>query len=399
MIFQSRSILLGLIWAICSTQALALPSLPSVAESNLQKNVDFWITVYTRYSSTQGLIHDAKYVDHIYEVIDFGRIPPKLSHKVSRGKAKWKAILLSVHQKQAHPELMNADEKKIYDLFQDINEPNKFLNAAHRKRLRFQLGQKDRFLDGLYQSGRFLEKMEEIFKKEGIPVELTRLPFVESSFNIHAFSKVGASGIWQFMRSTAQLFIRANDAVDERNDPIRATEAAAQLLRLNYDSLKNWPLAVTAYNHGRKGLLRAVRKVGSDELPSIMKSYHVRSFGFASGNFFAELLAAVEVEKNAEKYFGKVERARPIDYVEVKIPDYIEMKQLMRQLDLNPKTLKELNPGLTEAVFSGKLWVPAGYHLRVSYPPSQSREAWVQTFWDAYARVPDSRKHRNQRSG
>jgi membrane-bound lytic murein transglycosylase D len=110
------------------------------------------------------------------------------------------------------------------------------LNAAHRKRLRFQLGQKDRFLDGLYQSGRFLSFMEDIFKKEGMPLELTRLPFVESSFNIRARSKVGASGIWQFMRSTARLFIKLSPAIDERNDPLRATEAAARLLRYNFES-------------------------------------------------------------------------------------------------------------------------------------------------------------------
>src|SRR5690606_22709448 len=134
------------------------------------------------------------------------------------------------------------------ELFRKIGDPNKFLNAAHYKRLRFQLGLKDRFLDGVKLSGEYLPFMDRIFIEHGLPFELTRLPIVESRYNAKARSKVGASGIWQFMPRTGADFMMINDAVDERNDPLRATEAAAKLLSINYKTLGNWPLAVTAYN-------------------------------------------------------------------------------------------------------------------------------------------------------
>ena len=88
------------------------------------------------------------------------------------------------------------------------------------------------------------------------------------------------------MRSTGRLFLKINDAVDERNDPIRATEAAAKLLKGNYESLRTWPLAVTAYNHGRKGMMRAVRKVGSEELEDVVDDYRSALFRLREQQFF-----------------------------------------------------------------------------------------------------------------
>ena len=94
-----------------------------------------------------------------------------------------------------------------WKLFDGVDEKNKFTEAARRGRLRYQAGQRDQFTRGIMQSGRYLRQMEEIFKEEGLPIELTRLPFVESSFNLSAKSKVGASGIWQFMRIDRKILL------------------------------------------------------------------------------------------------------------------------------------------------------------------------------------------------
>ena len=359
-------------------------------DPRLRSNVEFWVRIYTRYTSREGLLHDAKYVDHVYEVIDLDQHAGDGESYLKKAKAKWKDLLLSVHRKGKNIESLTPDERRVYDLFEDVNEPNKFLNAASRKRMRFQQGQKEHFIEGYRQSGRYIPLMEEIFRKAGLPVELTRLPFVESSFNIHARSKVGASGIWQFMRSTGRLYLKVNEAVDERNDPIRAAEAAATLLKTNYDSLGKWPLAVTAYNHGRKGMMRAVRVVGSEELEDVVDSYRGATFGFASSNFFTELLAAVEAEKNAEKYFGKVDRFKPFSFYEVRIPDYINIAELARFMKFDIEAIRELNPGLSEAVFSQRLLVPAGYILRLPYPDasSPSREGMTKAFMAGYAEIP-----------
>ena len=365
------------------------PFAPLPKDSQLRKNVDFWINIYTQYDTHQGLVHDAKYIDHIYEVVDLGDTSGRISSRMEKAaKHKWRDILLSVHHKEKTPEKMNTDEKRVYDLFADVNEPNKFLAAAHRKRLRFQLGQKDRFKEGLFHSGRYLPAMEEIFRSHDLPVELTRLPFVESSFNVRARSKVGASGIWQFMRSTGKLFLKVNDTVDERNDPVLATEAAAKLLSLNFNSLSNWPLAVTAYNHGRKGMMRAVRKVGSDELEDVVSGYRARTFGFASSNFFTELLASIEVERNVEKYFGKMERDKPRDFVEVPLPDPIRFRDLVQYLKLDPADFRDLNPGLSENVYEGRRMIPAGYRLRISRDGGIDKDAQVRVFLTGYEQIP-----------
>src|SRR5687767_10658735 len=111
-----------------------------------------------------------------------------------------------------------------------------------------------------------MPKMEAVFRDMGLPVELTRLPFIESSFNVKAYSHVGAAGIWQVMPSSARLYMRLNDTVDDRRDPWFSTEAAARHLADDYRLLKSWPLAITAYNFGRNGMARAAATVGSRDI-------------------------------------------------------------------------------------------------------------------------------------
>jgi hypothetical protein len=123
----------------------ATPPLPFSVDGVLKKNLEFWIRIYTEYSTSQGLIHDAKYVDHVYEVLDLKSPEASSPRYVRNSKRKWKELLLSVHHKRDHPDTLTPDELKVYKLFEDISEPNKFLNAAHRKRLRFQLGQRVEF--------------------------------------------------------------------------------------------------------------------------------------------------------------------------------------------------------------------------------------------------------------
>lgn len=368
----------------------------------LRTRVGFWIDVYTKYSTSEGLIHDAKYPEIILETIslkpseaDFKLAPvafkKKNQKRVDDIKKFYKELLLSIHKKQQSPETLTEPEKRVQALYKNVNETNKFFNAAHHKRIRLQLGQKDRFLQGLYYSGRYLSLMEKVFKEKKMPFEITRLPFVESSFNLKARSKVGASGIWQFMRSTGKLYLKINETIDERNDPLRATEAAAALLKFNFESLnESWPLAITAYNHGRKGLQRAVRKVGSVELDDIIDGYQSRSFGFASSNFFAEFMAALEVERNAEKYFGKVEREKPVEFSEFVLNHYVNILDIATYTRIPLDTLTDLNPALSDLVYKGLRYVPSGYVLRI---PPERRE----TFLALYNDIPSHKKHLEQK--
>ncbi len=362
-------------------------------DTRMDRNVQFWIRVYTEFKVNQAVIHDAKHIDHIYEIIDLKDMEGKEAARfIKKKKDRWKDVLLSLHRKtgkKLNVETFTNDEKKVHQLFEDIFESNKFLNAAHKKRLRYQMGQRESFLQGAVQSGKYLPLMEEIFKKAGLPVELTRLPFVESSFNLRARSKVGASGVWQFIKSTGRLYLKINDLVDERNDPIRATEAAAKLLRQNYESLNNWSLAVTAYNHGRKGIMRAVRVVGSEEIEDIVVHHRSRSFGFASSNFFTELLAAIEVEKNIQKYFGPVQRDQPDRFFEIELPHYIDVKEIVSFLKYDISELVRLNPALSKQVLESKRMLPKGYKLRLPLEAHADSETAYRFFMAGYTQIPD----------
>lgn len=110
----------------------------------------------------------------------------------------------------------------------------------------------------------------------------------------HARSKVGAVGLWQLMPQTMQLLM-GKKAVNHRTDPVTATVAAAKLLKQNYEKTGSWPLALTAYNHGLGGVMRAVRHTSSTDLCKIIERYNSPSFRFASSNFYAQFLAARQI--------------------------------------------------------------------------------------------------------
>jgi len=192
------------------------------------------------------------------------------------------------------------------------------------------------------------------------------LPHVESSFNPKAYSKVGAAGLWQFTRSTGRRFMRVDHIVDERMDPFKATIAAARLLENNYAVTGTWPLALTAYNHGAAGMRNAAKRMGTTDITTILRKYKSRSFKFASRNFYVAFLAAVEVEHNAEKYFGKVELDPPILDEVVKLPGYLSIFDIQKALGLPMSELQEKNPALRPPVWQGQKLVPRGYEFRVA---------------------------------
>jgi membrane-bound lytic murein transglycosylase D len=159
--------------------------------------------------------------------------------------------------------------------------------------------------------------------------------------------------------------MRVDDAVDERLDPYRSTEAAAQLLAYNYRVLGSWPLALTAYNHGAAGMRRARETVGTDDFVKINRTYNSRTFGFASRNFFPSFLAALTIDENPEKYFGPLERRPEQKFREITMPAYVRLTTLERTLGLDREQLRVLNPAWRPPIYQGTRLVPRGYRLRL----------------------------------
>ena len=262
-------------------------------------------------------------------------------------------------------------EQRLYDVYH--TDPVALQNLYTGKiKLRAQTGLADDFLVAAKSAALYLPYMEQIFNQYEVPKRLTRLPFVESMFNLKAVSKVGASGIWQFMPATARNYLFVNKLVDERNAPEKATRAAAQFLLSNFQDLGRWPLAITAYNHGKEGVARAARKLGTRDIGTMIESYVSPSFGFASRNFYAEFLAASNVYERLARLHPSEPKARPAATASVLLKGRISVAQLLAHTSLTKSLLQELNPCLLPATLSTHINHPLPAFYEIKVPLSQA---------------------------
>ena len=329
----------------------------------LRPDVDFWVSIFTRYGTDEGVLHDNRDLAVVYERID---IPTGISRKErNRRVKKRRDALVRILRSLADGKRDNlsAEEARVLALWPaDVSDDT--LRAA-TKRIRFQQGLSDRFREGLQRSGRWRDFIETEFAALGVPLELAALPHVESSYNPAARSHVGASGIWQFTRSTGRRFMRVDHVIDERNDPYAATRGAGRLLAYNYSITGNWPMAITAYNHGLAGVRRAMRIHGDTAYVDIFHNYNGRTFGFASRNFYLAFLAAKEVDQNPEHYFPGVVRESPTAYAELKLPDYVPAEELASALGVSSRYIAKHNLALQPTVWEGSKHLPRGYTVRL----------------------------------
>ena len=376
-ITASLGIVLGLgpVVARAQTQPASSRTSEFSTPPGLRTQVDFWKSIFATYSTQQVVIHDSLHLDVVYAVLDFRPLAAagmsdveidQIKHRtIDSELARIRGILTRLHQLGPHPQGLSAEEQHVFTLFRRVKGSQRFLDAAAPDRLRTQSGLRERFARGIEIGARYWPEIERIFREEGVPRELTRLPLVESCFNVRAYSKAGAAGVWQFMPATGRRFMRVDHVVDERRDPIIAARAAARYLRADYEALGAWPLAITAYNHGRGGIARAVSTVGSTDIVDIVQQYNGPAFKFASRNFYAEFLAAVDVERQSARYFGDLNYDRPVTATTVRVPDYVKLNTLARCAGTSVDTLASLNPALMSEVVDGKLRVPRGYSLRL----------------------------------
>lgn len=329
----------------------------------LQPDVDFWVSIFTRYGTDEGVLHDNRNLAVVYERID---MPSGISRQErNRRVKKRRDALIRILQKLADGkrDTLSVEEARVLALWPD-DVSNETLREA-TGRIRFQQGLSDRFREGLQRSGRWRDFIEAEFRALGVPVELAALPHVESSYNPDARSHVGASGIWQFTRSTGRRFMRVDHVIDERNDPFAATRGAGRLLAYNYSITGNWPMAITAYNHGLAGVRRAMRIHGDTAYVDILHNYNGRTFGFASRNFYVAFLAAKEVDQNPERYFPGLVRELPTPYAELKLPDYVAAEDLASALGVSTRHIAKHNPALQATIWEGSKHLPRGYSVRL----------------------------------
>jgi membrane-bound lytic murein transglycosylase D len=368
-----RFLTVFLLLTSATTSIAASDAFPRPEE--LERDVAFWRRIYTEVTTNGGVLHDPERLDVVYEVVKFPSdlSPRQRSNRVDELKKKYTRILERVAATDESN--FSQEEKRVHDLWPKGTRKARFEQAAEE--VRFQLGQADRFQEGLVRSGAYRDYIAATFEQAGLPRELAALPHVESSFNTYAYSKVGAAGMWQFMRATGRRFMRIDAAVDERLDPYRSTKAAVRFLEQNYIVLGSWPLALTAYNHGTAGMRRAKEQMGTDDIAVIARKYSSRSFGFASRNFYVAFLAALEIDQNPTKFFGPIQ-LHPVDNSAViELPNFIPASRIASALKVDTDVLRRMNPSLLPSVWNGARHVPRGFEFRV--PAHVDARAALQT--------------------
>jgi len=380
---------LALLWlniSVAQAQSTAGQDFPLY--SCIKPNVEFWKSIYSRYSTAQGVIHDNEDLSIVYEVVDlendgYGHSSKRNQERIEKRKKKYADVLLRL---AAGAGESSGEEKRVRQLFGAKASAGVFRAAAEN--VRFQLGQSDRFQEGVSRSGAYLDEIRKILRSHNLPEDLAYLPHVESSFNPKAYSRLGAAGMWQFTQATAKQYMNVDYVVDERRDPILSTHAAAKFLKRSYETLGSWPLALTAYNHGVSGVYTAKQRQGSYE--AIFRDYRGERFGFASRNFYSEFLAAREVAKNYRSYFPNTKLAAPDSCQVVELPGHIALADICRAFDLEVETIKLLNPALREPVFEDHKYIPKGYKMR--FPGGANKD-----FKKLLAALPDKYLHDRQR--
>jgi membrane-bound lytic murein transglycosylase D len=298
---------------------------PFPVPAGLEPAVEFWKKVFTEYSLSQLIYFDPLDMSKIYEVNEVG--------EGSRSN-----------------DYINAERERIAAA-----------NGVDIDRVKAQRGIKERTAAGLKRSGRYIAQIQQIFRDRDLPTELTYLPVVESSYDIYARSSVGALGIWQFMPRTGREYMRVTAAVDERRDPFESSRAAASYLKQAYELLGSWPLAITSYNYGQAGMVRAVAAVGSEDLVDLIQRYEHPNWAFAPKHFYAEFLAAVEIGTNLNKYFPDLQLDAPVEIREVALNNSTPLMTVINSSGLSRDEFLGWNPALGSATRV----VPAGYRVKL----------------------------------
>ena len=337
----------------------------------IQTNVAFWEKIYTTYSTSEAVIHDKYDLTKIYGVIpivDYLQPGARQLNEPLLETAKQKYSTILTHLAQGNPPI-TKEEHRIAAMYQGARKSQ--LQKASES-IRVQIGQKEQFREGVVRSGAYLHEIKRILRSYDLPEELAYLPHVESSFNPDAYSKAGASGLWQFTRSTGKQYLRIDHTIDERQDPLRATHAAAKFLKRNHSVLGSWPLALTAYNCGTSGMCRAKKDKGSYE--KIFLEYEEGHFKFASRNYYPEFLAAIRAAQKLEQNpSSRSLQSAPL--TTVRLTSRASIDDISRHFKVDINTIKTLNPAIKPSIFQEKKQLPQGYELKLPATVNQKKQS------------------------
>ncbi|MGA7907282.1 MAG: LysM peptidoglycan-binding domain-containing protein [Candidatus Sulfotelmatobacter sp.] len=195
------------------------------------------------------------------------------------------------------------------------------------------------------RSGRYQDMMRSILKEEGVPQDLIYLAQAESGFHPLAVSRVGARGIWQFMGSRARGYgLSHNQWVDDRQDPVKSTRAAARHLKDLYNQFGDWYLAMAAYNSGPGTVQAAVKRTGYADFWEL---YQRNVLPKETRNYVPIILAVTIMAKNPSQYgLDDVNMDDPVAYDAVTVNYPVDLRLVAECVDATPSEIQDLNPSL-----------------------------------------------------
>lgn len=200
-------------------------------------------------------------------------------------------------------------------------------------------------------------------KKAGVPQDLIYLAMIESGFSTSAFSHAGASGPWQFIRSTGRLYgMDSNYWVDERRDPHKATDAAIGYLSTLHGEFGDWWLACAAYNSGEGKIRKAIAKLGTRDFWEIAENK--RALRRETKDYVPKMMAAAILGKNPTQFGFEVHEADSalLDFEEVLIPKSENLRTIASVAQISRESLATLNPELLRCCTPPQ---KAAYKIRV----------------------------------
>jgi membrane-bound lytic murein transglycosylase D len=305
------------------------------SEIAFQSHIHFWFSIYTFYTSSQYLFHDKDDLSLVYAVVDFSELEGQLLNASLLERLQKKMLITKQQQlisslgqlQKDIPTLISLELKQLFDKIilrcpqcqNDLSKRTKYI-AKLKENLRSQKGQKNLIEKGLYTFSSYESWMLRKTNLFDLPKELLAIPFLESSFNPKAHSKVGASGVWQIMPAIAKhYFPRSSPLIDYRRNIYFSTLASLHLIKDNFKILKRWDLTVAAYNSGPKHFLIARRMINKSDLSlaDVLENYQHPHLGFAAKNFYAEFIALVYVLAYRQQFFSTttiLRRTHPLIY-------------------------------------------------------------------------------------
>ena len=239
----------------------------------------------------------------------------------------------------------------------------------------------------LERSERYIPMIKSVFKKLGLPNDLAYLAMVESGFSPTAYSYAGASGMWQFIPSTARIFgLTINWWVDERRNPIESTYAAGEYLKNLFNTFGSWYLAAAAYNSGQMTIERALSLYPGGNFWTISQNKPYLLPG-QTRRYVPKIVAAAIIAKDPQNFgFKNLKYKKPIKFAQVKVPFSVSLFALAKCAEISENSLWRLNPDILRGVTP-----PNDPHFLLNIP-ADKLQIFKHNFKDIKQYIPQTPK-------